>query len=76
MTTLRNNMLNPSVKKVLSVITFGPTCDKGLTCYDWDNMRYFHNSLYMVILTYKTDIKGHVTKWNKKKMDGKKYHRI
>ena len=30
----------------------------------------------MVILTYKADIMGHVTKQNEKKMKGKKYHRI
>ena len=30
----------------------------------------------MVILTYKADITGHVTKRNKKKMKGEKYHRI
>ena len=38
----------------------------------WDNMRHAHNSLYMVILTYKPDITGYVTKRNeKKKRNGK-----
>ena len=40
------------------------------------NMRHAHNSLYMVILTYKADITGYVTKRNEKKRNGKKYHRI
>ena len=33
--------------------------------------RHIHNSLYTIILTYRADITGHVTKRNVKK-----YHRI
>ena len=38
-------------------------------------MRHVHNSLNMVILTYKADITVHVTKQNQKKKNKKKYHR-
>ena len=81
--------MDPSVIKVPSVITFGPKrnkakgppvitvglkCKKGLSCYDWDNMRHVgHNSPYTVgILTYKADITGHVTKRNEKKKNKNK----
>ena len=48
-------------------MTVDPSCD---------DMRHVHNSLSMVILTYKADITGYVTKRNERKMNRKKYHRI
>ena len=58
--------------KVPYVITFGPKCNKGLICYETEIVRrHVHNSLYTIILTYRADITGHVTKRNVKK-----YHRI